>query len=62
MHLTLERLEAPGSGKAWQWGGGGGDGLCVWGGHPLGDWWTRNGMRSCRRVDWEWNNDWTVKK
>jgi hypothetical protein len=33
MHLTLKRLEAPGSEEAWQGGGG-------WGvrwGHPLGD-------------------------
>jgi hypothetical protein len=22
----------------------------------------RNGMRNCGRVDWEWVNDWTVKK
>jgi hypothetical protein len=29
MHLTLERLEVPGGGEAWQGVGGGG--------HPLGD-------------------------
>jgi hypothetical protein len=22
----------------------------------------RNGVRNCGRTDWEWGNDWTVKK
>jgi len=50
MYLTLERLEVPRSGEAWQ------------GWHPLGDRGRRNGMRNCGRVGQEGGNDWTVKK
>ena len=56
MHITLERLEAPGSGEACQGGGvGGGDILLEKGGR-------RNGMRNCGRVDCEGGKDCTVKK
>ena len=44
MHLTLERLEAPGSGEAW-WVGGG----WVWG-HPFGDW---GGVRNSGKANQE---------
>jgi hypothetical protein len=56
MHITLERLEAPGSGEACQGGGvGGGDILLEKGGR-------RNGMRNCGRADQEGSKDWAVKK
>ena len=63
MHLTLKRLEAPGSGEVWWdgvWvevggGGGGGDILLDTEGK-------RNGMKNCGRTDWEGGKDWTVKK
>jgi hypothetical protein len=45
MHLTLERLEAPGSGETW-WGGSG-----KWG-YPLRDGVGKKGMRNSRRGDW----------
>jgi hypothetical protein len=44
MHLTLERLEAPGSGEVW-WDGQGGEILLEMG--------ERNGMRSSKRVNQE---------
>ena len=50
LHLTLERLEVPGSGEAWWW----------WGRHPLGDR-KKDGMRNCGRADWEDGNSWSVK-
>jgi hypothetical protein len=56
MHLTLKRLEVPGSVAGW-WGWGG-----RWRGHPHGDgdreevW---NVEQS--RVDWEENKIWSVK-
>jgi hypothetical protein len=46
MHLTLERLEAPGSGKVKR---GVGTSLLRWG--------RRNEMRNCRRADQEQGND-----
>ena len=52
MNLTLERLEAPGSGKA---------GLGGWG-HPLESVGRKNGMGNCQRADWEGDNDWSVEK
>jgi hypothetical protein len=37
--------------------------VVVWGG-VTSSWrqGRRNGMRNCRRVDWDGNSDWTVKK
>jgi hypothetical protein len=57
MHLTLERLEAPGIGEVC-WDGYGVRGI------QTSSWrqGRRNGMRKCQRVDWEEDNDWTVKK
>jgi hypothetical protein len=55
MHLTLEGLEDPGSGEAWQGGVGVGCGLE----HPLG---FQVGVRNCQRVDLKGDNDWAVKK
>jgi hypothetical protein len=48
MRLTLQRVEAPGSCKAW-WGEGGGGR-----GYTLGD---RSGGG-----EEEWDNNWTIKK
>jgi hypothetical protein len=48
MHLTLKRLEAPGSLEVW-WGGG-------W---RVG---RRYRMRNSQREDWEGNKIWRVKK
>ena len=53
MHLTLERLEAPGKGRP---------GVCVWESTLLEARGRRNGMRNCCRADWEGDNDWTVEK
>jgi hypothetical protein len=52
IHLTLERLEAPGSGEAWRGRGGVGT---SW------RWGKRNGMRNCWRADREGDNEWSVK-
>jgi hypothetical protein len=56
MHLTLKRMEAPGSLEVW-WGG-------AWGrGHPSGDRGTerRYGMWNRQRVDRDVNKIWNVK-
>jgi hypothetical protein len=55
MHLTLKRLEAPGSGEVW-WGRveEGRDIL-------LERRRRRYGMGSSREVDWEGDSSWTVK-
>ena len=55
MHLTLERLEAPGSGNVW-WSGGGVVGTCFL------RWARRYGMRNSQKEDWEGDNDWSFKK
>ena len=54
MHLTLERLEAPGSGEGWR---------CVQG-VGTSSWreGRRNGISNCWMAEWEGDNDWTVKK
>jgi hypothetical protein len=52
MHLILKRLEAPRSGEAW-WDGVGYTLMETEG--------RRNGMRNCRRVDQEDDNDWAIK-
>ena len=55
MHLTLKRLEDPGSLEV-RWGGGG------WG-HPCGDRVVRRyGIWNSRRVSWEGNKICSVKK
>jgi hypothetical protein len=52
MHQTLKRLEATGSGEAWQ---GVRLGTFSW---RLG---RRCGMRNSQRADQEGDNDWTIK-
>jgi hypothetical protein len=54
MHLTLERLGAPGNGEVW-WGRGGDIVLETRDGG-------RYGIRNCQRVDREGNKHWIVKK
>ena len=53
MHLTLKRLEAPGS-LVVRWGGG-------WK-HPCKDREKRYGMWNSQRVDQEWDKIWTEKE
>jgi hypothetical protein len=55
MHLTFERLGAPGSGEVWWNGVGGGDVLLETGGRRYGIW-------NSQRVDQEEDEVWTVKK
>jgi hypothetical protein len=52
MHLTLERLLAPGSREVWLGRG--------WG-HLPGEEGRRCRMWNSRRVDWEEDEDWTMK-
>jgi hypothetical protein len=62
MHLTLEKLAAPGNEEVW-WGWGWGvGGVGVGGGDILLEMGRRNGIRICQRVDWEGDNDWAIKK
>jgi hypothetical protein len=51
MNLTLERIEAAGSGAVW------------WGSVETSSWKRRerNGIRNIWRADQEGNNNWTVK-
>jgi hypothetical protein len=55
MHLTLKKLEIPGSGKVW-WGRR--KGL----GRPYGDGVGKYGMWNSQRVDQEEDKIWNVKK
>jgi hypothetical protein len=56
MHLTLKRLEDPGSGEVW-WGGSRG-----WR-HPHGyREGRRYGMWNSQRIDWEGDQIWILKK
>jgi hypothetical protein len=57
MHLTLKRLEAPGSEEVWCGRGWGGGDILV----EMGHGW-RYGMWNSQRVDWEGDKIWVVKK
>jgi hypothetical protein len=59
MHLTLQRLEVPGSGEVGRCGCGCENILLESGVWEVGE---RNGMRSCQRADLQENNDWIVNK
>jgi hypothetical protein len=50
MPLILKRVEAPGKEEAW------------WGEHSLRGNWEEDGMKNCRREDWEWGNGLNINK